>query len=67
MRVIVTGGFLRLGGQGASLGIMRRPTFHGLGGKVPPASICGNPANPFLQGFLPADAAPPKAGSAPWP
>gem|GEM_PF-2599510 len=36
MRVIVTGGFLRLGGQGASLGIMRRPVFHRLGGKEPP-------------------------------
>ena len=33
------------------------PAFPWVGRESTPASLCGNPANPFLQGFLPADAA----------
>ncbi|MBI5967594.1 MAG: hypothetical protein HY882_07045 [Deltaproteobacteria bacterium] len=45
------------GVQGASLGIMRRWSFHGWGRKRPPASFCGDLAGTFEKGFFPADAA----------
>ncbi|MDO8955991.1 MAG: hypothetical protein Q7V48_15040 [Deltaproteobacteria bacterium] len=57
MRVIVTGGFHRRGGQGASLGIMRRSTFHGLGGGMPPPQYAETQPIPSFKVFLPADAA----------
>ncbi|MDI6756248.1 MAG: hypothetical protein QME78_17895 [Thermodesulfobacteriota bacterium] len=37
----------RLGVQGASLGSMRRWSFHRWGGKRRPASFCGDPAETF--------------------
>ncbi|MBI5967525.1 MAG: hypothetical protein HY882_06695 [Deltaproteobacteria bacterium] len=45
------------GVQGASLGLMRRWSFHGWGRKRPPASFCGDLAGASEKGFFPADAA----------
>jgi len=51
LKVIVMGGFLRLGDQGASLGIMRRPPFHGLGGKVLPPHCAETQPIPSFKVF----------------